>query len=64
MLVHSKNDTYVPPESMEKIYAELGSPDKQMMWVEGSGHVIPREPPRERVFQAATDFIRSVEKSV
>jgi carboxylesterase len=63
MLVHSKNDTYVPPESMEKIFAELGTPDKQMMWVEGSGHVIPREPPRERVFQAATDFIRRVEKS-
>jgi esterase/lipase len=31
-----------------------------MMWVEKSGHVIPREPERFRVFQAVQSFIERV----
>lgn len=60
LLVHSKDDTYVDPLNMQLIYDHLGTSDKQMLWVEGSGHVIPREPPREQVFKAAADFIRRV----
>ncbi len=56
-LVHSKNDNYVIKDSMQWIYDKLGTTDKQMLWVEGSGHVIPREPVREQVFKEATDFI-------
>jgi carboxylesterase len=59
-LVHSKNDDYVIKNSMQIIYDQLGTSDKQMMWVEGSGHVIPREPAREQVFKAAKDFILRV----
>ncbi|NOY97977.1 MAG: alpha/beta fold hydrolase [Chloroflexi bacterium] len=60
LLVHSRNDTYVPSDSMQNIYDALGTPDKQMMWVTESGHVIPREPAKEQVFKAAADFIRRV----
>jgi carboxylesterase len=56
-LVHSRDDDYVINDSMQSIYDNLGTEDKQMLWVEGSGHVIPREPAREQVFKAATDFI-------
>ncbi len=59
-LVHSRNDTYVPSDSMEKIYAKLGSVDKNMMWVTESGHVIPREPAKAEVFPAAAEFVRRV----
>ena len=59
-LVHSRNDTYVPPKSMEKIYADLGTKDKKMMWVTESGHVIPREPAKAEVFPAAAEFLRRV----
>jgi carboxylesterase len=59
-LVHSKNDDYVVKNSMQIIYDQVGTPDKQMLWVEGSGHVIPREPARELVFKAAKDFILRV----
>jgi carboxylesterase len=62
LLVHSRNDDYVPKDSMPCLYERLGSADKTMLWVEGSGHVIPREPPRLQVFQAAAGFIRRVEK--
>jgi carboxylesterase len=57
LLIHSRNDNYVFHESMEKIHSLLGSSDKQMLWVEGGGHVITEEPTREKVFKAAGDFI-------
>ena len=60
LLVHSKDDVYVDSTNMQQIYDHLGTSDKQMMWVEGSGHVIPREPPRQQVFMAAEDFIHRV----
>jgi carboxylesterase len=59
-LVHSRNDKYVIKDSMQMIFDQLGNTDKQMLWVEGSGHVIPREPARELVFKAAADFILKV----
>ena len=64
LLIHSRDDDYVIRDSMQKIYAALGTPDKQMMWVEGSGHVITEEPQREKVFAAAANFIQRVSRSV
>lgn len=58
LLVHSRQDSGVAPENMSSIYAQLGSKDKQMMWVENSGHVITREPERMRVFEAVQGFIQ------
>jgi carboxylesterase len=60
LLIHSRDDNYVIRDSMEKIHAALGSTDKQMLWVEGGGHVITEEPTRETVFKAAADFIKRI----
>jgi carboxylesterase len=60
LLIHSRNDDYVLKDSMEQIYNRLGSPDKQMVWVEGGGHVITEEPTKEQVFKAAAEFIQRV----
>jgi carboxylesterase len=65
LLVHACTDTGsggFDAGSMPKLYAALGSQDKEMLWVEDSGHVVTREPERERVFQAAAQFIRRVGK--
>jgi len=59
-LVHSRDDDYVVKGSMQWIYDHVGSQDKNMLWVAGSGHVIPREPARQQVFEAAADFISRV----
>lgn len=64
LLIHSRDDDYVVKNSMAQIYAHLGSSDKQMMWIEGSGHVITEEPQRELVFKAAADFIIRVSAEV
>jgi carboxylesterase len=63
LLIHSKDDGYVPPENMEKIYSELGVPDKTKLYITGSGHVVPRDAARESVFKAAAEFIQRIEGS-
>jgi carboxylesterase len=60
LLIHSHDDDYVLQGSMQNIYDHLGTQNKQMMWVEGSGHVITEEPQREKVFKAAGEFIKRV----
>lgn len=60
LLMHSRQDGGVSPENMLKIFDHLGATDKQMFWLENSGHVITREPERERVFAAAQAFIQRV----
>ncbi len=62
MLIHSKDDPYVLPENMEKIYAGLvNASDKTKLYVTGSGHVVTRDAARHQVFEAAVEFIRKVE---
>ena len=59
LLMHSRldRDGSFDPDSMTKIYERLGSREKEMIWLENSGHVITREPEQEKVFQACADFI-------
>ena len=61
LLVHSKDDQYVPPENMPRIYERLGTSDKEMLQVAGSGHVVTRDAARQQVFAAASAFIRRVD---
>ncbi len=63
LLIHSRNDHGVWPGSMPAIYQDLGSADKQMLWIENSGHVITRDAQRETVFKAAADFVRRIENN-
>jgi len=63
LLMHSRQDTSVDPQNMSSIYNNLGSQDKEMLWIENSGHVITREPERQRVFQAALDFVQRINEN-
>jgi carboxylesterase len=58
LLVHSKNDKGVLPENAERIFETLTTSEKQLLWVEDSGHVITREPDRYKLFEASNAFIR------
>jgi len=62
LLVHSREDESVDPRNMTQIYDHLGSADKHLLWVEDSGHVIVREPQRERVFEAVNQFIKRLNR--
>jgi esterase/lipase len=48
---------------MQRIFNLLGSSKKEMMWVEGGGHVMTEEPTRDTVFKAAADFVQIVSRS-
>jgi carboxylesterase len=63
LLMHSKNDRFIPPEHMQQIYERLGSSDKHMIWVEDSSHVITCDAEREVVFENVAAFIRRIETS-
>jgi carboxylesterase len=60
LIIHSRQDKDIVSSNAEKIYAKLGRMQKQLVWVENSGHVIPREPDRFLVFKAIDDFIKRV----
>jgi len=61
-LIHSRDDKYVAPESMEHIYADLvNASDKTKLTITGSGHVVTRDAARRQVFEAAVEFIKRVE---
>jgi len=61
LLIHSKNDKYILPENMEKIFADLGTSDKTKFYVTEAGHVVTRDAARDQVFEAASAFIRRIE---
>jgi carboxylesterase len=60
LLIHSKDDTYVPADSMPRIFERLATSDREMLWVTGSGHVVTRDAARQQVFEAAAAFIQKV----
>jgi carboxylesterase len=58
LIIHSRADRGVLPQNAQKIFAALGSPHKEMLWVENSGHVVVREPDRQVVFERTLQFMR------
>jgi carboxylesterase len=60
LLIHSTQDQSVRPSHAERLFHHLGAEDKQMVWLEESGHVVTRDVERAKVFHEATDFIRRV----
>ena len=64
LLIHSRDDTYVLPENMEKIHAGLvNTTDKTKAYITGSSHVVTRDAARQQVFEMAREFIRRIEMS-
>lgn len=60
LVLHSRNDHYVQPENAERIYAALGSPRKQLVWVERSSHVVTLDAEREKVARAVGAFVAEI----
>lgn len=61
LLLHSKDEKYVPSQDMEEIFAGLiHCSDKTRLYLTGSGHVLPRDASRDQVFKAALEFIQRI----
>jgi carboxylesterase len=60
LLIHSRDDAAVLPESMPQIYQALGTEDKEMLWLEGFDHAVVRDPKRAEAFVAIAAFLERV----
>lgn len=58
LLMHSKLDNTALPISMPTIYEHLVIKDKDMIWLEKSGHVITLDAEKDFVFQSINQFIQ------
>jgi len=61
LLMHSRDDKYILPENMEKIYAALiHAKERTKLTIAGSGHVVTRDAARQQVFESVLEFIQRV----
>ncbi|KAA3645006.1 MAG: alpha/beta fold hydrolase [Chloroflexi bacterium] len=63
LLVHSKDDLYVPIENLEKYHAAIGSEDKQKLVIEKANHVVTRDGDTEALFAQVSAFIDRVSQT-
>jgi carboxylesterase len=49
LIIHSRHDGVVPVAHAQEMYQRLGSADKELLLIEGSGHVVTEDARREEV---------------
>jgi carboxylesterase len=59
LLVHSRADPTIPPDNLPYIYEHVASADKEMFWLERSGHVVTEEAERGLLFERIRAFVRA-----
>ncbi len=63
LLIQSTHDGSVPQEHAQLHYAHLGSADKEIFFVQNSGHVITRDTDRTLAFEKTAQFIQRVSQA-
>ena len=56
LVIQSKNDPTVRPDSASYIYQNLGSAAKRLVWLERSGHIATLDSEHRQVFQYLDEF--------
>ncbi|NLT74802.1 MAG: alpha/beta fold hydrolase [Chloroflexi bacterium] len=56
LIVHSTQDTALAPNAAEYMFRHWGTPDKQILTLEHSAHVVTVDTEREKVFSAVSAF--------
>jgi len=59
LIVQSKREHTVKPASAQYIYDQLASSEKQLVWLDKSGHLVTLDIEREFVFQKIAEFLTS-----
>lgn len=57
LVIQSREDNRIAPESAERGFARLGSSDKRFIWTNGAGHVITVDVGNQRVFELTADWL-------
>ncbi len=64
LVVQSKNDEIIDPNSAHIIYDEVESLRKELLWFEHSGHVITLDKEKEQLHEAVLKFLESLDWEV
>lgn len=64
LVVQSKNDEVIDPDSAHIIYDEVESLKKEIHWFEQSGHVITLDKEKEQLHEAVLKFLESLDWEV
>lgn len=57
LIIQGRQDHTVQPRSASHIYNQIGSSDKQLIWLEKSGHIVTLDIEREQVFKHIAAFL-------
>jgi len=60
LIVQSRLDRLVPPESAEELFETLHANRKELLWIERSGHVVTEDAEHRRVWRACAEWVHSV----
>lgn len=60
LLMQSRREHTVRPESASFLYEQLQTPFKELFWLEKSGHVVTLDIERELVFKKISEFLSSI----
>ncbi len=57
LIMQSRTDPRISASIAERAYADLGSREKKLVWVEGTGHIITVDYGREQVFEEVRSWM-------
>ncbi|VBB07540.1 serine aminopeptidase s33 [Lucifera butyrica] len=57
LIMQSRVEHTVRPESAQHIYQRLGSKEKKLIWLEKSGHIVTLDVEKEQVFETIAEFL-------
>jgi carboxylesterase len=59
LFIQSRGDRTIPAHSMETIYAQLGSREKEMVWLPHGGHLALEDFSKEEAFRKILQFVET-----
>ena len=59
LLIQGRGDRTIPANSMSEYYARLGSREKEMVWLERSGHLALEDYSKEAAFENTLRFVQA-----
>jgi carboxylesterase len=57
LMIQSREDNRVSPPAAQRAFDRIGTPDKELVWLSGAGHVITVDYGREQIFERVVDFL-------
>jgi esterase/lipase len=59
LLIQSRGDRAIPADSMPQFHTRLGSREKEMVWLEKSGHLVLEDYAKEQAFEYILRFVQA-----